>query len=353
MKSKFFKLYLFLFLLTFSIVPINAQSKIKLWINNSYVETDTPPQIHNDRTYVPVRIISEKLGYNVDWVKENNEIKISNPNISLILKINSNDYTINNQNKKSDVFPIIINNRTMVPVRLIAESFNQKVVWDDKNKTVAIGNDYNNTIYEMAVVTRVIDGDTIEVKINEDKKTVRLIGVNTPETKHPKKGAEYYGKEASNFTNLQLNKKTIYLQKDVSDTDKYGRLLRFVWLSRPNDIIPTENEIEKYMFNAILVKNGYANVSTYAPNISYKDNFIKLENIAKEKNLGLWQNKNASSKHSNTDLNIKTGKIKGNKKSKVYHLENQKDYNKVNSENIIYFNTEQEAINAGYRKAKR
>ncbi|WP_317367021.1 stalk domain-containing protein [uncultured Tyzzerella sp.] len=366
MKTIFIKLYLFLNLIIFMSVPINAQTKIKLWINNNYIKTDVPPEIYNERTYVPVRVISQTLGYNVEWLEETREIKINNDSINLILKINSQDYIINNEVKKSDVSPIIVNGRTLVPVRLIAESFNETINWDQKNKTVAIGNNYENFIYEEATVTKTVDGDTIEVDINGNIYTVRLIGVNTPETKHPKKGVEYYGKEASNFTKNQLNGKKIYLQKDASDTDKYGRLLRFVWLNKPANITPTKDEIEKNMFNSILVKNGYANVSTYPPNVGYQQNFIELEKIAREKNLGLWKNNNIIteiSTENTTTNNIKqkpvietssnTGKIKGNKNSKIYHLQHQQYYNKIKPENIVYFDTEQEAINAGYRKSKK
>ncbi len=334
-------------------MPVNAQSQIKLWINNQYIKTDVPPEIYNSRTYVPVRIVSEILGYNVEWINETREIKITNSSTTLILKVGSKDYKINNQTKKSDVEPFILNGRTLVPIRLIAESFNQAINWDNKNRTVAIGNNYENVIYEKATVTKVIDGDTITVDINGNTQNVRLIGVNTPETKHPKKGVEYYGKEASDFTKSQLTGKTVYLQKDVSETDKYGRLLRFVWLNKPSSINPTKDEIEKNMFNSILVKNGYANVATYPPNVSYQQNFIELERYAKEKNTGLWGNKELAKENINSKTPENKGEIRGNKNSKIYHLKGQLNYDKISPENIVYFNSEQEAINAGYRKAKK
>ena len=81
--------------------------------------------------------------------------------------------------------------------------------------------------------------------------------------------------------------KTVYLEKDVSETDKYGRLLRYVWFQVPNDF--SENEIKENMFNASLVLNGYANATTYPPDVKYTNYFNKFEKTARNENIGLWQ----------------------------------------------------------------
>ncbi len=132
-----------------------------------------------------------------------------------------------------------------------------------------------------ATISRVVDGDTVELSTGQK---VRLIGVNTPEstTRH-----ETYGKEASNYTTSKLQGKQVWLQKDVSETDRYGRLLRVIWLSVPtNDI--DENEIRTKMFNADLVLNGYAEPSTYPPDVKYSDYFVKFAREARAANKGLW-----------------------------------------------------------------
>jgi len=132
-----------------------------------------------------------------------------------------------------------------------------------------------------ATVARVVDGDTFELT---DGRKVRLIGVNTPEstTRH-----EEYGKEASNYTSSKLTGKQVWLQKDVSETDRYGRLLRIVWLQIPNDDM-NESEIRSKMFNANLVLNGYAEPSTYPPDVKYAEYFRKFAREAREKEVGLW-----------------------------------------------------------------
>lgn len=80
------------------------------------------------------------------------------------------------------------------------------------------------------IVTRAIDGDTIEVTLKgeTESQTVRLIGIDTPETVHPNKEIEPYGKEASDFTKSKLEGKTVNLELDTQETDKYGRLLAYV-----------------------------------------------------------------------------------------------------------------------------
>ncbi|MEH7414151.1 thermonuclease family protein [Neobacillus drentensis] len=134
---------------------------------------------------------------------------------------------------------------------------------------------------ELITVGRVVDGDTI---VTSDGRKVRLVGVNTPEstTRH-----EQYGKEASNYTNSKLNGKQVWLQKDVSETDRYGRLLRIVWFNVPSNDMD-ENEIRTKMFNADLVLSGYAEPSTYPPDVKYSDYFVKFAREAREANKGLW-----------------------------------------------------------------
>ena len=83
---------------------------------------------------------------------------------------------------------------------------------------------------ESALVTRVIDGDTVEVSLNGESQTVRYIGIDTPETKHPSKPIECFGPEASQFNEELVSGKQVLLEEDVTDKDRYGRLLRYVWI---------------------------------------------------------------------------------------------------------------------------
>ncbi|MBI4319966.1 MAG: thermonuclease family protein [Chloroflexi bacterium] len=126
-----------------------------------------------------------------------------------------------------------------------------------------------------ARVVRVIDGDTIEVSIDGKNYTVRYIGIDTPETVDPRRAAEYYGKEASAKNKELVEGRTVRLEKDVSETDRYGRLLRYVYVGEA-------------MINAELLRLGYAQASAYPPDVKYQDRFRELEREARAAGRGLW-----------------------------------------------------------------
>ena len=126
---------------------------------------------------------------------------------------------------------------------------------------------------EYATVKRVIDGDTIELGTGE---TVRYIGIDAPETVHPNKPVEYYGKEASEFNRKLVEGEKVKLEFDVERKDRYGRTLAYVYLSNG------------LFVNAKMVGSGYARVSTYAPNVKYANNFLNMERVARTNRLGLW-----------------------------------------------------------------
>ena len=143
--------------------------------------------------------------------------------------------------------------------------------------------------FVQATLIRVVDGDTIVVDIDGEEQKVRLIGMDTPESVASKEYLERTGKQntelgrtASQFTkDILKNVKTLWLEKDVSDTDKYGRKLRYVWLEKPED---KENiyEISSKMLNAILIKEGYALVKEYPPDTHYNDSFEYIYDMSHE-----------------------------------------------------------------------
>lgn len=126
-----------------------------------------------------------------------------------------------------------------------------------------------------AQVIEVIDGDTIKVLIGGRTHTVRYIGIDTPETVHPDEPVGWMGKEASDGNKALVEGKTVYLERDISETDKYGRLLRYAWIGDS-------------MVNAELVRLGLAQVSTNPPNVKYVDLLLRLQQEAREAGRGLW-----------------------------------------------------------------
>lgn len=129
-------------------------------------------------------------------------------------------------------------------------------------------------------VERVIDGDTLVVNQNPVSLPVRLIGVNTPETVHPFKPVEFYGKEASDYLKYRLEGQTVSLSFDSERQDKYGRLLAYVYL-------------EDTLINAELIEKGYGFAYTRFP-FKFLEEFVKLQAKAQLLGVGLWQNPKVS-----------------------------------------------------------
>ena len=127
-------------------------------------------------------------------------------------------------------------------------------------------------------VLKVIDGDTVSISINGEKETLRLIGVDTPETVHPNKPVECFGIEASNYAKDLLSNKIISVEYDQSqgEVDKYGRSLVYIFLPDGRN------------FNKIMIEEGYAYEYTYSEVYKYQKEFKESQTYAKENKLGLW-----------------------------------------------------------------
>ncbi|MGE6625409.1 thermonuclease family protein [Bacillus pumilus] len=127
------------------------------------------------------------------------------------------------------------------------------------------------------VVVNVVDGDTIDVRMKSGKQErVRFILVDTPETVHPKKGEEPFGREASDFTKKTLSGQKVDLKLGVQERDKYGRLLAYVYLK------------DGAMINELLLQKGLARVAVFPPNTEFVDQFRKIEAQAQEEYKGIW-----------------------------------------------------------------
>ena len=209
-----------------------------------------------------------------------------------------------------------------------------------------------NATGEFAIVKQVIDGDTVEL---ENGERVRYIGIDTPETMDPRKPVQCFGKNATAANKELVEGKRVRLEKDVTDRDKYNRLLRYVY-------------INETFVNLELVKQGFAHSSTYPPDVKYQDLFLVAQTEARENQRGLWADCPVSSippdrSYSPTPPNLPNPsspecKIKGNIGStgdKIYHLPGCGSYEKTaidESRGEKWFCSEDGAANAGWRKAK-
>lgn len=223
-----------------------------------------------------------------------------------------------------------------------------------------------NTSDANAKVVKVVDGDTLDVEFNGKTERVRLLLVDTPETVHPSKPVEPFGPEASKFAKETLTNQPVRVELDVSERDKYGRLLAYIWVGDK-------------MFNEMLLEKGLARVAyVYPPNVKYVDQFREIQKKAQQAELGIWsienyatdkgfnddaagapkaksQNQNQKKPSTETSKDItKKPTIKGNinsKGEKIYHVPGGASYASTKAEEMFY--TEAEAKKAGYRKAER
>lgn len=194
------------------------------------------------------------------------------------------------------------------------------------------------------MVTRVIDGDTIEI---EGGQKVRYIGIDAPETVNPTKLAECFGQESTNSNKKLTEGKKVSLEKDISETDKYGRLLRYVF-------------VDGVLVNEYMVRNGYANSSPYPPDVKYQQQLNGAEIEARENTRGLWGSCTANQAQYTREISGPDGcPIKGNISQstgeKIYHAPGQKYYDKTTidkSKGERWFCNEDEAKAAGWRKSK-
>jgi endonuclease YncB( thermonuclease family) len=142
--------------------------------------------------------------------------------------------------------------------------------------TTAVQAQLTDNDTQQVSVTRVVDGDTIEVSPQvEGTADVRLIGVDTPEVF---RGEEPCGPEASNFTTERLEGQDVTLEFDEDRVDPYDRALAYVW-------VPV---LDGELFNENLVREGLAWVSTFEPNVKYEDRFLAAERQAMDEDLGVW-----------------------------------------------------------------
>lgn len=147
-----------------------------------------------------------------------------------------------------------------------------------KSSALAIGSQAPPIAISETRVIRVIDGDTIVVLINGIQEKIRLIGVDTPEIFDPRGSAQCFGEEASEFTKSLLENQVVRLESDASqdDRDKYGRLLRYVFLN------------DGTFVNKEIITQGYGHEYTYRRPYRYQTDFKNAERSAREAQKGLW-----------------------------------------------------------------
>lgn len=169
---------------------------------------------------------------------------------------------------------------------------------------------------EFATVSTVKDGDTVKLT---NGKTVRYIGINSPEIK----SNECFSAEAKSINSKLVKGKRIKLVSDKSDTDKYGRLLRYVWIGDS-------------FVNDYLIKNGYATTLSISPDLKHSKTFKQSQEEARNNKRGLW-GKCATASRGNFH-------VSSHPSSKYYYCESDSDWKSLSKKYLVSFNSEKELI---------
>jgi micrococcal nuclease len=202
-----------------------------------------------------------------------------------------------------------------------------------------------------AIVTRVVDGDTIHVRFsNGMSDKVRFIGVDTPEStiQH-----EPFGEEASAYTKQALAGERVFLQTDAERRDRYGRLLAYVWLAEPAS--GSTSEMRASLFNARLLLDGYATVLTIPPNVEYAEQFLRFQREARDADKGLWALPLTEEPQSRSapDASGDGAPYIGNANTRKFHDAGCSSVDDMNPANRVPLATRAEAIERNFVPCKR
>lgn len=172
------------------ILQVFAENEISVFINGWYIDTDVPPIIKNDRTLVPVRAVSEALGYEVIWSEDTKQVVISNGGNSVILKIDSEKYLLNSEEKTLDAPARIVNDRTMVPLSLIMDCFGYETVWDESERRVDVYMRYESeykddgfkTLVDLSIIEEADINKSENISVKEALETIAKATLQYGET---------------------------------------------------------------------------------------------------------------------------------------------------------------------------
>ena len=315
------KYILLLLTAVLSMAPVSAAA-IDVKIDNRKLTMDVPASIINGRTMVPMRAIFENLGATVVWDDATKGITSQKNEKTIKLTLNNKTAYINGSAHTLDTAPTTLGGRTMVPARFVAEALGCTVKWDAKTETVDIYTDNTTQTTKKYKVIRVVDGDTFVISDNGKEEKVRLIGIDTPESVHPDADRNSAaGITASDYTKSLLTGKSVELEFDVQQRDKYGRLLAYAY-------------VDGYMLNKKLLEDGYAVVSTYPPNVKYVDEFQAVSRY--------------QSTFGETGTDVSEAAYIGNKNTKKFHHSTCSSVKDMAEHNKIGFEERSDAISSGY-----
>ena len=243
---------------------------INIYVHDKIVKSDVAPFIKNDRTMVPLRVISENLGYHVKWNQEKQEVRVSNKNAEVKLYIGKKEAMKNDQKEVLEVAPVMKKDRTFVPLRYIAETFNQVVIWDSETGNVHI--------------TREMDIPTDEN--DYAKRFVLIHNIDGSEPKGDKKPPESLKIGDVGFI-IKSESDYLYIDliKPVGDAMDDWSFAKGYVLKKDCILNPTPKELD-LMSNVCRLKNGQIKVQDSVSGKTYEvegNKFVQMSKKEKDK----------------------------------------------------------------------
>jgi endonuclease YncB( thermonuclease family) len=189
-----------------------------------------------------------------------------------------NNQTTNNEIVKDETTEPVAQQTIVEKIDQTINKITEVVIPNQPIKQSPVVDSPINPQYTYYSVTDVVDGDTIKVNISGTQETLRLIGIDTPETVDPRKPVQCFGREASNKAKELLFGKKVRIEKDATqgELDKYGRTLAYVYRD------------DGLFYNKYMIEQGYAHEYTYNTPYKYQAEFETAEKYARKNLLGLW-----------------------------------------------------------------
>lgn len=258
---------------------VSKENVIQVFLDGKQMSFESAPKIVNGTTLVPMRAIFSSLGAEVTWDNNKRSVSAKKQGLEISISIGEKMATKNGKEIPLSTPAVIEQGTTYVPLRFVSEALGALVGWNNSTSSISI----SSSPFKKYYVKSATEGDTIVVtEISGEtyttlpgSNTLKLIGVAAPKSM-PANSSEFYGKEASNFTQSQLTGKTVFISSDTRDSD--GRSLAYVFM------------LDGTFYNALLVSEGYARVETVEANSKWSSYFKYAESKAIQNSNGLWNN---------------------------------------------------------------
>jgi hypothetical protein len=257
-------------LIVMCFLPISAayaaESKvIYIFLDGKKMEFKSQQPINDHgRVLVPLRTIFEALGAKIKWDDTTETVTAKKNDVMITYKIGSLSGTRNNEIIHIPVPGKLVNGATLIPLRFVGEALRSTISWDQHSQTVLISSKVKTEVE----VTGILEGHVVEVKGGNNSDKFVLLGFTELDPA--------FVDEAREWLNQQLSGAVIQIELDVSQRNKQGYLLAYVYMQ------------DGTLLNSQLIAKGYAQVKTTTPNLRWNDLLTYVQNGAKNEKVGLW-----------------------------------------------------------------